>query len=160
MKNLIKNHPRLWEVFKFLLVGGFATLIDYAAMCFVLYIFAPNEYNGLLSVFYGTSYKPTTLATVVGTATGFVLGLIFNYIFSVIFVFSSADTTKAKTGGGFLAFAGLSAVGLVVHTLGMYVGYDLLGMNEWLIKTILTAVVLVFNYFSRKYLLFNKQKET
>ena len=159
IKEFIQKHPRLWEIIKFLIVGGGATVVDFITMSLILYAFAPNEYNSVLSVFYGASYEPATLATVVGTAVGFLFGLVFNYIFSVIFVFSASNTEKARTGGGFAAFAGLSAVGLGIHILGMYIGFDLLKINEWVVKILLTAVVLVFNYVSRKFLLFSKPKD-
>ena len=158
IKKFIEKHPRLWEIFKFLIVGGGATVVDFFVMSVTLYLFAPHNYNGFLSVFFGSPYTPTTLATVTGTALGFVFGLVFNYIFSLIFVFSGSDTTKAKSGTGFIVFTLLSSVGLVIHVLGMYVGFDLLRINEWLVKIILTAIVLVFNYVSRKKILFNKDK--
>ncbi|MBQ9710224.1 MAG: GtrA family protein [Clostridia bacterium] len=159
IKKFIEKHPTLWEIFKFLLVGGGATVVDFVVMSVTLYLFAPKYYNGFFSVFFGSGYEPQTVATVVGTALGFIFGLVFNYILSLVFVFSGSDTSKAKTGGGFLAFAGLSAVGLVIHILGMYVGYDLLGINEWIVKIVLTLVVLVFNYLTRKLLLFKNKKQ-
>jgi len=158
LQKFAEKHPTVWEIFKFLLVGGGATVIDFVAMSVTLYLFAPDKYDGFFTVFYGSDYTPTTLATVVGTAVGFLIGLVFNYVFSLIFVFSASDTTKARSGGGFIAFAALSAVGLAIHLLGMYVGYDLLGWNEWIIKIILTLVVLVFNYLTRKLLLFKNKK--
>ena len=59
--------------------------------------------------------------------------------------------------GGFLLFSLLSAGGLAIHLLGMYLGYDLLHINEWIVKIILTAVVLVYNYITRKVLIFRKK---
>ena len=82
------------------------------------------------------------------------MGLIFNYIFSIIFVFNKSNTDFAKTKKGFLAFSLLSLVGFIIHTLGMALGYGVLHINEWIIKIILTFVVLVFNYISRKKLIF------
>lgn len=158
IKKLIEKHPTLWEIFKFLLVGGGATVVDFLVMSITLYAFAPKYYNGFFSVFYGSTYEPTSVATITGTALGFIFGLVFNYIFSLIFVFTSSDTTKAKTSGGFLMFSALSAVGLIIHIVGMYLGYDVLGINEWIIKIVLTLVVLVFNYLTRKFILFKDKK--
>ena len=53
-------------------------------------------------------------------------------------------------------FALLSLVGLCIHLIGMFIGYDLLGINEWIIKIVLTFVVLVFNYISRKKFVFKE----
>ena len=145
-------------MFKFLVVGGGATLVDFLAMSLTLYLFAPDKYPNFFNVFYGSD-RPTVAATVTGTAVGFTIGLIFNYVFSLIFVFTSSDTTRAKTVRGFVEFAALSSVGLIIHTAGMYLFFELLHADEWVIKIMLTAVVLVFNYVTRKYLLFNKKKK-
>jgi len=161
IKNQIEKHPKLWEIFKFLLVGGLATLLDFAVMSVILYSFDPALYdNSIFKVFFGGG-EPQTIATIVGTGAGFCAGLLFNYFLSVLFVFTGKDnsTQKAKTSKGFLMFSLLAAVGLTIHLVGMYVGYDLLGINEWIIKIVLTIVVLIFNYITRKKLLFNKNEE-
>ena len=61
---------------------------------------------------------------------------------------------NSKTVKGFAVFAGLSAIGLGIHILGMYLGYTVLGINEWIVKIFLTVVVLVYNYASKRLLLF------
>lgn len=143
------------EIVRFCLIGGFATILDMLAMGIVLYLFAPSQYPHFYNVWYGGG-SPSTLATIIGTATGFIAGLIFNYIFSVIFVFS--EKGKSRSIGGFTIFALLSAFGLLLHIVGMYIGYDLLGINEWIVKIILTIIVMIYNYLSKKILLFKKRK--
>lgn len=146
------------EIFRFLLVGGLATVADMFVMGVVLYAFKPSLYPKFYNVFYGGG-KPSTAATVVGTGCGFIAGLLVNYILSVLFVFEHKG--KSKTVGGFMLFTVLSAVGLGIHLAGMYIGYNLLHGNEWVIKILLTAVVLVYNYLSRRFILFkNDTKET
>ena len=153
IQKLWKNQL-LREIFRFLLVGGGATVVDFLAMSLVLYLMQPQIYPDFLSVFFGGTAQPSTLATVIGTGAGFLVGLAFNYVFSVLFVYK--EKGNSKTVGGFLLFSVLSAGGLAIHLLGMYVGYDLLSINEWIVKIILTAVVLVYNYLTRKFLIFRK----
>lgn len=150
------NNALLREIFRFLIVGGGATVVDFLTMSAVLYIAAPEIYPDFLSVFFGGISEPSTLATVLGTGAGFLVGLAFNYIFSVLFVYK--EKGNSKTLGGFLLFSLLSAGGLAIHLLGMYIGFDLLHINEWIIKIILTIVVLVYNYLTRKFLIFRKNK--
>ena len=128
------------------------------AMAVVLYVFDPKlyEYNFLNTVI--GNQEPSDLVAVLGTGVGFILGLIFNYIFSIIFVFTSSNTDFAKTKTGFVVFALLSSVGFVIHTVGMALGYGVLGINEWVVKIVLTLVVLVFNYISRKKVIFKNAK--
>lgn len=155
IKKLNEKYPLFMEIVRFGVVGVLATVVDMAAMGVVLYLFEPSLYPHFYNVWYGGG-EPSTLATVVGTGTGFVLGLIVNYFLSVLFVFS--EKGKSKSVYGFTVFAILSAIGLGIHLVGMYIGYDLLGINEWIVKIILTAIVMVYNYVSKKLLLFKKIK--
>ncbi len=156
IKNWVGQHKTLSEIFRFLIVGGLATIVDMFFMGVVLYIFQPSLYPHFYNVFFG-GYTPSQISTIVGTGVGFVLGLIFNYIFSIIFVFEQKGNSKTKKG--FLLFAILSAGGLVIHIIGMHVGFSLLGINEWIVKIVLTIVVLVYNYITRKLLIFKNKGE-
>ena len=77
--------------------------------------------------------------------------------FLIFFVFN--EKGKSKTVKGFIVFTVFSAIGLLIHELGMYLLSAKLGMNEWIAKIILTIVVLVYNYISRKLLIFKKEKD-
>ncbi len=164
MKKLIQNftakYPRLAEIIRFLIVGGLATVIDYLVMGIVLYCFEPSLYPHFYNVWIGGG-EPSTAATITGTGFGFTAGLIFNYIFSIIFVFQ--EKGDARTAKGFILFTLLSIGGLLINLGGMYLGYNILKINEWLVKTFFTLVVLVYNYITRKIFLFkgktNQQKE-
>ena len=158
MKKLIQNftnkYPRLAEIMRFLIVGGLATVVDYLAMGIVLYCFNPGLYPHFYNVWIGGD-KPSTIATVFGTGIGFVVGLIFNYIFSILFVFH--EKGQSRSVKGFVIFTILALGGLLIHLVGMYLGYDLLHINEWIVKTFFTLVVLVYNYITRKIFIFKAQ---
>jgi len=157
MKNFFENHATLAEIIRFLIIGGIATIIDFLVMGLVVYLFNPSLYSGFLDVYIG-SVEPSTVATIVGTGAGFLLGLVFNYIFSVKFVYINKGNSKSTTG--FVMFTVLSVIGLGIHLLGMWVGYDVLKINEWIVKIVLTIVVLIYNYISKKLLIFKKNKKT
>lgn len=161
MKKLIQKfankYPRLAEIARFLIVGGLATVVDYLAMGVVLYFFAPQLYPHFYQVWFGGA-NPSTLATVIGTGVGFIAGLIFNYVFSILFVFH--EQGQSRSAKGFILFTLFALGGLLIHLLGMYIGYDLLHINEWIVKTFFTLVVLVYNYITRKLFIFKPQKST
>ena len=161
MRKLIQQfttkHPRLAEIIRFLIVGGLATIIDFSAMSVTLYCFEPSLYPHFYQVWIGGG-NPSTLATIVGTGVGFMAGLIFNYTFSVLFVFH--EQGNARSAQGFFMFALLSLGGLLIHLGGMYLGYDVMHINEWLVKIFFTAVVLVYNYLTRKIIIFKAQRST
>lgn len=145
------KYPRLAEIIRFLIIGGLATVIDFLAMGITLYCFEPSLYPHFYNVWIGGG-APSTLATIIGTAIGFIVGLVFNYIFSIIFVFQ--DKGNSKTTKGFIIFTLLSIGGLLIHIIGMYIGYNLIGINEWILKIIFTIIVLIYNYITRKVIIF------
>ncbi len=154
IKSFFNNHKTLAEIFRFLLVGGTATVIDFFCMSLFIFLFnAPAYNNNLINVFLSRG-EASVWSVVVGTGVGFIISLVFNYLASVFFVFQ--NNTFAKTKLGALFFAVLAGVGLGIHTLFMYVGYDLLHINEWVVKIVLTIVVMAFNYLTRKFLIFKK----
>ena len=155
-KNWSSKHKTLSEILRFCIVGGLATVIDMFVMGIVLYIFSPSSYPSFFNVFIGSKVEPSQIATITGTGLGFIIGLIFNYIFSIVFVFEEKGKSKSTTG--FILFALLSAGGLLIHILGMYLGFGLLKINEWIVKIFLTIVVLIYNYLTRKIFIFKKQK--
>ena len=161
MKNLIQNltkkYPRLAEIIRFLIVGGSATIVDYLAMGITLYCFNPSLYPHFYNVWIGGD-NPSTIATIIGTGIGFIAGLIFNYIFSILFVFHEKGESRSLKG--FTIFTLLAIVGLLIHLVGMYLGYDLLHINEWIVKTFFTLVVLVYNYITRKIFIFKANPTT
>ena len=73
-------------------------------------------------------------------------------------VFTSAEnrcTHVGKNKKGFIKFLLFTLIGLSVTTLGNFIGHNLLGGNVWLVKWIVILIVFVFNFFTRKYFIFN-----
>lgn len=153
LKEFINQKTLFGEIMRFVLVGGLATVVDFLAMGITLYIFDPSLYPSFFNAFYGGG-TPSVLATCVGTGVGFLFGLLANYLLSIIFVFNEKGNSKSING--FLVFTFFSAIGLGIHLLGMYLLNGLAGINEWIVKIILTLVVLVYNYLTRKFFIFKK----
>lgn len=148
-----------WEIFRFLLVGGTATLVDY----FVFWIF-----DGLLFPLF----MPQTwhwFSLVLATALGFCVGLIVNWILSVTFVFKHVkDEKEAKSKKSFTIFTIIGVIGLGITELGILLlvavfpeitifGVQALfgtAWEKWIAKVIMTCIVLVWNYLGRKIFVF------
>ena len=155
-KKFINGKTTFAEILRFVFVGGLATVTDFLVMALTLYLFAPENYPDFISIF--VSGNPTFIAAATGTGAGFIAGLLVNYFLSVLFVYN--DEGNSKSIKGFLTFALLSAVGLLIHEAGMYFLYSVCHVNEWLVKIFLTVVVLVYNYLTRKCFIFrNKTKQ-
>jgi putative flippase GtrA len=153
LKDFNASHKRLCEIIRFVIVGGIATLIDMFVMGVVLYAFNPSLYPNFFNVFYGGG-EPSSIATIVGTGTGFVVSLVANYLLSVLFVYEEKGNSKSFKG--VVLFVVFSVIGLLINMGGMWLGYDIFGINEWITKIIMTLVVLVYNYITRKLFIFKK----
>ena len=125
----------LLQLFRYGFVGGVAFVVDYGSL-YVLTEF--------LSVPYLWS-----------AAIAFILGLVTNYLLSISWVFKKNATLQRWQE--FLFFAIIGVIGLGFNELIMYVGTDLLHLHYMLSKLISTVIVFFWNFFARKYLLFNKR---
>ncbi len=146
-----------WEIFRFLLVGGTATLVDY----FVFWLF-----ERLLFPLFITG---DTLALVLATALGFCVGLLVNWVLSVTFVFKQVrDEAEAKSTKSFTLFTVIGVIGLLITEVGIVALVALFpeitiagsaglfgtAWKKWIAKAIMTGVVLVWNYLGRKIFIF------
>ena len=146
-----------YEILRFLLVGGTATVFDYAvAYLFYHLILPPDRIGG-------------TLSLVLSTAFGFGVGLAVNWILSVCFVFRNVkDKKKSRSGKSFLMFTLIGLIGLGLTELGMHLGVSCLpeislfgsatflgiSWTWWISKVAMTCIVLVWNYLGRKLFIF------
>lgn len=149
-----------WEIFRFLLVGGTATAVDYI----VFYLF--RQWILPSSLFAASWWNVCSL--VLATAFGFIVGLIVNWLLSVSFVFRSVrNKAEAASKKSFFVFAIIGLIGLGITEIGVVALVHifpeitlfgrtefLLPWKEWLAKAIMTCIVLVFNYVGRKLLIF------
>lgn len=156
-KNFKEKHSRLAEIIRFIFFGGIATVVDWLVMGVCLYIFDPSLYPKFYNVWVGKIGEPETIATIVGTGAGFLVSLVVNYILSVTFVYE--DKGSSKTTKGRILFAVLSAIGLLLNVIGMWFGRDVCKINEWLVKFIMTIIVLIYNYITRKIFIFKPKQE-
>ncbi|MBQ8451411.1 MAG: GtrA family protein [Clostridia bacterium] len=152
-----EKYPKLSEIIRFVIVGGIATVIDMLVMGVVLYLFNPSLYPKFYNVWIGKLAEPSTIATVVGTGLGFIVSLVVNYLLSVLFVYT--EKGNSKTTKGKILFTVLSVIGLLINMGGMWLGRDAFKINEWIVKIVMTLVVLVYNYITRKIFIFKKQPE-
>ncbi len=149
-----------WEVFRFLLVGGTATLADY----FVFWLM-----DGVLLPLISTAAWWQIVALIIATALGFTAGLLVNWVLSVRFVFRQVQhPERAASKKAFLQFTLIGLVGLAATEVGVLLlvatlpQFSLFGATavlgttwaKWLAKAVMTAIVLVWNYIARKVFIF------
>ena len=135
------------QILKFGVVGFLCFLIDFGIT------------TGLANIF-GVPY-------LISKFLGFVVSAVVNYILSIKFVFTQKkEMDKSKE---FTVFLILSAIGLVINEVVMYLCIDVIYDNSNSLKSVLTrefiislssilatGVVMVYNFISRKLFLERK----
>lgn len=159
LKKFFANKALVHEIIRFVIVGGIATLVDFAISSLFQYWIYPNPtvWN-ILWIFN------ITASVLISTIMGFTLGVIVNYILSIVIVFKDVENKKtSQSVGGFLAFVGLGIIGLFINLAIKELGNWIISFESsfiWFafVFAFATLIVLIYNYISRKLLLFRPKK--
>ncbi|RGL10777.1 GtrA family protein [Collinsella tanakaei] len=118
---------------KFAIVGLTSLAVDYALLMFLVEACEAD-------LFFSTTVS-------------FIVSVIINYVLSMKYVFDHREGMSRKRE--FTIFAILSAVGLGLNDLYMFVGVTMLNIGYQAMKLISTFLVTWYNFFSRKKFLSN-----
>ena len=121
MKKLIS------QFFKFGVVGVIAFIVDY------LSLYLLTEF---LNVYY-----------LISSIISFLLSIIVNYILSIKWVF---DIKKKQSFKDVIIFTLLSAIGLLINLLVMYLSVEVFKIYYMIGKLITTFIVMIWNFVTRK----------
>lgn len=125
-----RYRPLIAQLARFLIVGGVSFTIDY----------------GLFTLLYAVG-----VPHLAASATSFTISLFANYVLSRRYVFDVNEDVNIVRE--FTAYVGLNVIALGLNTAVLYVCADLMGASPFLGKIVATAIVLVYNFISRKLLL-------
>lgn len=120
----------LAQIIKFGLVGFLCFFIDYGIMVFL------TEVDG---VHY-----------LLSSGISFTVSVIVNYVLSLTYVFETEQKNRVKE---FIIFVVLSVIGLGINQVLMWFCVDILGIFYMISKIGATAVVMVYNFITRKMIL-------
>lgn len=124
---------------KYIFVGGSAFLVD----------------TGVLLLCREFIFKEDTIFNAtISVVIAFIVAFIFNYILSDKFVFDQSKSTK-KTSTKLSLTLIIALFGLFLTAILMNFGEFTLHLNYLFVKVVVSAIVLFYNYFARKYLVFN-----
>ena len=118
----------LAQIMKFGIVGVIATVIDFGVMNLLHY--------GL------------RLDILVANTAGFVISLVFNYLASMKYVFAHKEGMSRRRE--FVIFVVLSVIGLVLNDGIVLALNTRLGFEANIAKICATAIVMVYNFVTRK----------
>ena len=167
MKKLIQ------QILKFGVVGIIAFLVDFV-VCIVLdRIFMltafPNAFSEILNNAFALNISASTVSRDVAGFFSFIVSVIVNYVLSMKYVFVRRnDISKKKE---FVVFFILSFIGLILNTVLMTFFSELFedkfttltsehgSLTTAVIKCIVTGIVMVYNFISRKIFIEDHSKE-
>ena len=118
----------LAQIMKFGVVGVIATVIDFGIMNLLHYGLGLN--------------------ILIANTSGFIISLIFNYLASMKYVFAHKEGISRRRE--FIIFVVLSVIGLGINNACMWAGVELLSVHYLITKIFATAVVMVWNFVTRK----------
>ena len=119
------------QIRRFVLVGAGTVSVDYAA----LYAMTSRMHVGYL----------------ISTAVAFMVASTLNYLLSAWWVFESGKLSRILE---FSFFVVTSLAGLVINQLSMWLLVSLCGLNYLFAKAISIVIVTVWNFVSKKKLVF------
>ena len=118
----------LIQIFKFIIVGGIATIIDW--------------------IIYYVLYRFIKIDPLIANIISFSISVVYNYYASCKYVFVvTKNKSKHKL---FIEFVIFSLIGLGINELLIYGLHSKLLWNAMLVKIIATIIVMIFNFISRK----------
>ncbi len=123
------------QFFRYLFVGGIATIVDWGVL-FLLTDFA-HIYH------------------LVSAIIAFIAGLITNFFLSKLLVFK-ANEARVNAVMEFVNYAVIGVIGLGITELIMFLFTNCWAVHYMISKIIATIIVLVWNYFARKILVYKK----
>lgn len=130
------------RAFRYCLVGGIASIIDYGAYMLVVWLINSKD----------------SLSLCLASTVGFILGLAVNYLLSLIIVWRVKKSDKrGKSLVDILVFIGTGLAGLFLSWAVIGICTDWLCLPYWFSKLAAMALVLAWNFVSREFLIFNKK---
>jgi putative flippase GtrA len=130
----VKTHNILIQFFRYLFVGGTAFLIDY-----------------LLLIFLTDNIKVHYLVSAV---ISFIIGLTVNYSLSKLWIFNN-NMQERNVFLEIFVFLITGLIGLLFNELILWIFTEKIMISYKLSKLISAFIILLWNFLSRKYILFN-----
>ena len=147
-KALLQDKARQREILLYIVFGALTTVVNYAVY------FAVTRLLGMQGMEQGSAaYKG---AANIGNVTAWVIAVLFAFITNKKYVFQSRTDGKTGAWREFWLFVSARVASLVIFDAGLFNLLLALGMNADLDKLLMNGLVIVFNYFASKLVIFRK----
>lgn len=134
------------EVLLYLIFGGLTTVVDWG-LSFLLYHFWGEAIEANAILIHG--------ANVIAWAAA----VLFAFVTNRIWVFKSDKKGLLPILGELGSFAGGRVMTLLLQEAIFVIFFDIMGINEFLVKIIAAVLVIILNYVISKLFVFRKKKD-
>ena len=121
----------------------------------ILYIFFGVCTTAINTIFYYLCWDILHIPNVLSTVISWVLAVIFAFVTNKYFVFHSKNNDNIAKE--IVSFFGCRTATGILDVAIMYISVDLLLQNGLLWKIISNILVIIINYVTSKFFIFNKQ---
>lgn len=91
-------------------------------------------------------------------ALSIVLAVLFAYVTNKLFVFKTHCRDRSSLLHEFGSFVGSRAITMLLEFGGVFLLGDIIGINGWIAKILMTVIVVILNYILSKLFVFKKAK--
>jgi putative flippase GtrA len=132
---LLVEETTNWKIqfFRYVFVGGFSFFVDYGLLF-------------ILTEFFHLFY-------LISATISFVVGLVINYLLSTKWIFKKSKLSSSTLE--FIIYGIIGVVGLILNNILLFIFTDLLMIHYMISKLITTVIVMGWNFFGRRIILFN-----
>lgn len=149
MLDLLKAHPKKFELIRYILIGGLTTLIS--IVVFSLFCMAVSP--------YGTIDSATPNQALAGNILSWIVAVLFAFWGNRRIVFLRKGGSLSEIAKDLWQFVLSRLVsGLIFEILLFRLMTDVLGISNFLTKLVVLVLVTLFNYFISKFWIFAKKK--
>lgn len=161
---IAKKIAVIYQIAKFILVGGFNTLVDWGILAFLIFVF-----RNYFFIYPEDAFIKISLATIVYysiyKSTSFIIAAINSYFWNKFWTFKRASTEKM--GKEFLQFFIVTFIGFLFNVsiasavFNMIKPFDGLSLDQWGIAAAVVATVfsMVWNFIGYKFIVFDDKKQ-
>ena len=146
--SILRNREKMRELFLYVFFGALTTAVNWIVFFLVTRLLGLNGHP--------EGSGPYVLISNIANVAAWILAVLFAYFTNKRFVFQSKAGLASGAWREFWLFVSARAASLVIFDLALFNLFLLLGMNADWDKLLMNALVILFNYFASKLVIFRK----
>ena len=154
MKALLNDRARRREIMLYLVFGILTTLVNLLVYGGLILLVPPKQVLAARILWFSAPLYWLYIASV----SAWVVAVSFAYVGNKLFVFKSKGLARRQLVQEALSFFGARVLSLLLFDLaGLSLLIEVFGMNEFAAKVVMNILVILFNYFASKLVIFKKK---